>query len=118
MYKVTQQNDGYIIKNPANEKETISWSWVGTSSPVQPRGFMIGTFKCLMAFNTVPDRRRQGFGKMLLNEIIDNERKIKTSYLLLGVEKTNLPAITLYQKAGFVFDGELTPRIHYMYLKL
>lgn len=49
----------------------------------------------------------RGYGKIILEDLVN---KLKTEYPVdkcyLSVYDTNLPAINLYKKLGFVFNGE------------
>ena len=52
-----------------------------------------------------PDFRRKGFGKMLIEKFIEAVKEKETQQIFLEVRTSNLPAISLYEKAGFVFCG-------------
>ncbi len=52
----------------------------------------------------LPYYRRKGFGKALVDRFIEEVRQ-KTDVIYLEVRASNLPAINLYEKAGFVFCG-------------
>ena len=47
------------------------------------------------------DRRQEGIGSKLLNEIFDIAKRQKAQSITLEVNEKNLPAIQLYQKFGF-----------------
>ena len=49
--------------------------------------------------------RGQGFGGILFSEVIIREREFGTDKLFLEVRKSNIPAVRLYEKNGFVTDG-------------
>lgn len=53
------------------------------------------------------DFRGKGFGKELLKESIKEMRLNKISSVILYVNKSNVPAIRLYEKAGFVTIGQI-----------
>lgn len=53
----------------------------------------------------LPDFRRKGFGKMLIEEFIKAAKEKGTQVVFLEVRTSNLPAISLYEKCGFVFCG-------------
>ena len=52
----------------------------------------------------LPDCRRKGVGKALAERFIAEVRP-KTDVIFLEVRSSNLPAINLYEKMGFVFCG-------------
>ena len=47
------------------------------------------------------DKRKEGIGTKLLNEIFEIAKKQKAQTITLEVNEKNLPAIKLYQKFGF-----------------
>ena len=49
--------------------------------------------------------RGQGFGGILLSEVILREKELGTDKLFLEVRESNAPAISLYKKMGFATDG-------------
>jgi ribosomal protein S18 acetylase RimI-like enzyme len=49
---------------------------------------------------------------------VESEKQNKTDYLMLGVEQDNEPAIKIYERAGFIKDGPLHHKMHYMWKKL
>ncbi len=52
-----------------------------------------------------PLYRRQGVGRILLNELVAVARRNGVQYLTLEVRRSNLSAQDLYQKIGFVHMG-------------
>ena len=48
-----------------------------------------------------PDFRRQGIAEALVNELVENLRKMGSHCLTLEVRASNSPAIALYEKLGF-----------------
>ena len=52
-----------------------------------------------------PQLRRTGIGERLLGEVIEKEREAGTQSIVLEVRKSNLPAIRMYEKAGFAEIG-------------
>lgn len=52
-----------------------------------------------------PDYRRQGIGRALLREVIDEARRQGLSRVTLEVRKSNEAAQRLYQSLGFVAQG-------------
>lgn len=47
------------------------------------------------------DYRRQGLGKKIVREMINKAIKAEISHMTLEVRKSNIPAISLYEKMGF-----------------
>lgn len=52
-----------------------------------------------------PEFRRKGIAKALIEKFIETVRKKETQVIFLEVRASNLPAIALYEKNGFVFCG-------------
>lgn len=52
-----------------------------------------------------PERRRQGIGDMLIEELILRTRSKKLSFVTLEVRESNLAAQRLYKKHGFAEVG-------------
>ncbi len=50
--------------------------------------------------------RRKGVASLLLNTLIEKFREEKAQYLTLEVRKSNISAINLYEKYGFIKAGE------------
>jgi [ribosomal protein S18]-alanine N-acetyltransferase len=53
-----------------------------------------------------PDLRGSGVGRMLVQQVLDDCRAAGASFVSLEVRESNLPAITLYRKMGFVETGK------------
>jgi GNAT superfamily N-acetyltransferase len=49
-----------------------------------------------------PSFAGKGYGKMMMDELITSAREKHISNISLTVDKINLPAISLYEKLGFV----------------
>ena len=52
-----------------------------------------------------PDFRRQGIAEALVNTLVENLQKMGSRCLTLEVRASNVPAIALYEKLGFVEIG-------------
>ena len=52
-----------------------------------------------------PEARGQGLGQRLMGAVIAEARAQGLTHLQLGVGATNLPALALYRRAGFVVTG-------------
>ena len=52
-----------------------------------------------------PEFRRKGIAKALIEKFIEAVREKGTQVIFLEVRASNLPAIALYEKNGFVFCG-------------
>lgn len=53
----------------------------------------------------LPEFRRKGIAKALIEKFIEAAREKETEVIFLEVRTSNLGAINLYEKAGFVFCG-------------
>ena len=52
-----------------------------------------------------PDYRRKGIAEALINDLVENLKKMGSHCLTLEVRASNAPAITLYEKLGFTEIG-------------
>lgn len=52
-----------------------------------------------------PEFRRKGIAKALIGKFIETVREKETQVIFLEVRTSNLSAISLYEKSGFVFCG-------------
>ncbi len=53
----------------------------------------------------LPEFRRNGIAKALVERFVEHARELGTENILLEVRTSNLTAINLYEKMGFVFYG-------------
>lgn len=51
------------------------------------------------------DYRKRGFGKKLVQAIIEKSLEHNINHMTLEVRKSNIPAITLYERMGFKIAG-------------
>jgi [ribosomal protein S18]-alanine N-acetyltransferase len=56
----------------------------------------------LLNLSVVPEARRMGLGRTLLQQFIDDARRLYADQLFLEVRVTNRAAIALYEAAGFM----------------
>ena len=96
----------------------VGGAWIGNTALVRPKSFMGQKSKAIMGFYIASEHRGKGYGHQLINEIVKDEKEKGTEYLILGVEKENVPAIKIYERAGFVKDGEFHGSMYYMWKKL
>ena len=59
----------------------------------------------MMNLAVAPEFRRRGVAEHLVNKLIDHLHKSEVSCLTLEVRVSNAPAISLYEKLGFVNVG-------------
>lgn len=59
----------------------------------------------LLNLSVVPDARRQGLGRALLDRFVDDARRAGAEQMFLEVRVSNVPAIALYEAAGFDIVG-------------
>jgi ribosomal-protein-alanine N-acetyltransferase len=65
----------------------------------------------LLAIATHPDVRRRGVARRLLDHLLDLSRARNSALVTLEVRRSNVPAIGLYERAGFVVVG-VRPRYY------
>lgn len=66
------------------------------AKPGDPRGEVH-----ILAIATHPDHRRRGLGAALLGHALDQARAQRIALATLEVRRGNLPAIAMYERAGF-----------------
>jgi len=64
----------------------------------------------ILNISVVPDARREGFGRMLVEQFLDDASRLGAEQCFLEVRVSNLGAISLYESAGFT---RIARRIHY-----
>ena len=62
----------------------------------------------LIAFDVEPSRRRAGYGRLLVGEILRHARSQLIEVLAVQTGATNAPALALYESAGFARVGTST----------
>jgi len=82
----------------------------GYSARVGERDFRIVAYGVLMPapgeaqvlnLSVVPDARRQGLGRSLLRQFVEDARNLNAGQIFLEVRTSNIPAIRLYESEGF-----------------
>jgi [ribosomal protein S18]-alanine N-acetyltransferase len=74
---------------------------------------IVGYIICRYSFNVChilnisvdPAKQRQGFGKLLLKTLLDSLNKANIDTVILEVRPSNVAAIALYEKFGFLRDS-------------
>ncbi len=61
----------------------------------------------LVGFSIVPPRRGQGWGRLLLDAVLEEAAALGADDLLLTVSPDNAAARALYRSAGFAVEEEL-----------
>lgn len=59
----------------------------------------------IITLGVVPQARRCGLARALLQDFLDQVRKAEARHLFLEVAEDNSSAIKLYQQAGFIVNG-------------
>jgi ribosomal-protein-alanine N-acetyltransferase len=59
----------------------------------------------VLNLSVVPDARRQGLGRALLERFVDDAQRAGAEQIFLEVRLSNRPAIALYESAGFKAVG-------------
>lgn len=59
----------------------------------------------LLNLSVVHDARREGIGAILLDQFVDDARRLGADHIFLEVRVGNTPAIALYERAGFAPVG-------------
>jgi len=88
------------------------WSrlWVARAQPAPEAVAYVVTWHVadelhVLNVATRTDRRRQGIGRSLMDEVVGYARASKVKHVLLEVRRSNTPAIALYRGVGFFAMG-------------
>lgn len=68
---------------------------------VMPASLMLGTAWSIRDLYVVPQRRRGGVARALLQHVVDDARAAGANRVSLQTEASNTPALRLYTAAGF-----------------
>jgi ribosomal-protein-alanine N-acetyltransferase len=94
---------------PAELGREIALPWVIRDESRAIVGFLLAWSVAdelhLLELASHPERRRQGFGRALLNALILHAREHQKRLLLLEVRRSNRAAIALYESCGFSRAG-------------
>ena len=102
-------NDPWSAQSIATELDNSLSCWLVATDGEKVVGY-VGSQTVLdgsdmMNIAVAPDFRRKGLAEALVNALIDCLRQRKSRCLILEVRVSNTPAITLYEKLGFVEIG-------------
>ena len=98
-------SDPWSERSIASELDNKLAFWLVAAEGEQVAGY-IGSQTVLdetdmMNVAVHPDFRRHGFAEALINELVENLKKMGSHCLTLEVRASNAPAISLYEKLGF-----------------
>ena len=98
-------SDPWSERSIASELDNKLAFWLVAAEGEQVAGY-IGSQTVLdetdmMNVAVHPDFRRQGIAEALVNELVENLKKMGSHCLTLEVRTSNAPAISLYEKLGF-----------------
>lgn len=98
-------SDPWSLNSVENQLKSENAVWLTETENGIPSGYVMGSIVCgeaeLYRIAVSPDFRRKGLGEKLLREFIDRCRERDGEKIFLEVRSRNVPAITLYKKAGF-----------------
>lgn len=102
-------SDPWSVQSIATELDNSLSCWLVAADGEKVVGY-VGSQTVLdgsdmMNIAVAPDFRRKGLAETLVNALIDCLRQRKSRCLILEVRVSNIPAITLYGKLGFVEIG-------------
>ncbi len=100
------------FKEPWNEKDCLyeleenpfSHGWVLKDDDIVGYAFLWETFEMaqLARIGIDPKSRNKGYGQFLLENLIQRAKEAECEYMSLEVRESNIPAIHLYEKNGFI----------------
>ena len=123
---IVKMNEGHVKAVAELEKISFSDPWSENSVASELRNKLalwlvaedegrvagyIGSQTCgdesdVMNVAVHPDFRRRGIAEALVNSLVEELKAIESRCLTLEVRASNVPAISLYEKLGFVEVGK------------
>lgn len=98
-------SDPWSLTAVENQLKSESSVWLITEENSVPCGYALGSIICgeaeLYRIAVSPDYRRNGLGEKILMQFIEKCRSMNGEKIYLEVRSRNIPAISLYKKAGF-----------------
>lgn len=98
-------SDPWSITAVENQLQNENSVWLITEENNIPCGYALGSIVCgeaeLYRIAVSPDFRRKGLGEAVLSQFIEKCRRREAEKIFLEVRSRNIPAISLYKKAGF-----------------
>ena len=100
------------FKEPWNEKDCLyeleenpfSHGWILKDDEIIGYAFLWETFEMaqLARIGIDPKSRNKGYGQTLLENLIQRAKEAECEYMSLEVRESNIPALRLYEKNGFI----------------
>jgi ribosomal protein S18 acetylase RimI-like enzyme len=103
-----QQTDSKVYIAENDHEESVGYLVLYPSSREELTGLLQGW---IMDFAVLPNYRKQGVGKQLLEAAEKYCRDNRISYLGLAVSSHNLQALRLYQDMGFAEERKLMVKV-------
>lgn len=100
------------FKEPWNDKDCLyeleenpfSHGWILKDDDIVGYAFLWETFEMaqLARIGVDPKLRNRGYGQTLLKNLIERAKEAECEYMSLEVRESNIPALRLYEKNGFI----------------
>jgi ribosomal protein S18 acetylase RimI-like enzyme len=116
MSEITLKRDDYYSLDV--DGVYVGGAWIGNTDFVKPKESMSENDKVVMMFSIGEQFREKGFGKTLMEKVIEAEKEKGTKTLRLAVLIENETAINFYKERGFVIDGNVDDTMYYMWREL
>jgi len=110
--KVKKQNMLYLIKNHQiwDKHNSFNYTYINENYETicsfklefEDTEYLFQSYFLLSAFYVQPEYIGNGYGKMMMDEVIELTKNVE--YITLKVRQDNIIAINLYTKYGFEFD--------------
>lgn len=105
-----EQTRSFVLHNIANDVPQFVAKTKGLIvgwCDVSPKGQAIYAHSAVLGMGVLPDYRKQGIGKALLDAALKKTFEQNIVRVELAVFSDNLNAVRLYEKFGFRIEGEL-----------
>ena len=103
-----------VVKAPSADQRRLRRGWVAEQTGSGAAGFAVATAlsipgapaECELEFVLVRTQvRRSGIGGMLVHAVLNWGRALQADEIRLEVRESNVGAVQLYQRCGFVIAG-------------
>jgi len=116
MSEISLKRDDYYSLNV--DGVYVGGAWVGHTDFIKPKESMSENDKVIMMFSIGEQFRGEGYGKTLMEKVVEAEKEKGAKTIRLAVLVENETAINFYKECGFIIDGNVDETMHYMWREL
>jgi ribosomal-protein-alanine N-acetyltransferase len=110
----SEEDFAAVVKAPSADQRRLRRGWIAEQAGSNMAGFAVATAlsipgvpaECELEFVLVrPEVRRSGIGGMLVHAALNWGRDLRADEIRLEVRESNVGAVRLYERCGFVIAG-------------